>query len=188
MTGQPHAAHDVDFEQSLPRLVGFLEKPDRLVDAEVIDQNLDLGPPRDGLLASGGSAIIGYESESSASGRPARTSAMALSTLAGARPLMMTLAPSAASERAISRPMPPEEAVTNAVLPFRSSFTMKRRCSYRYRIAHQLSGDRGCDSSGLMAVPLGRFQDRDKSQTHRNRPAKCVIARPEVTRICGIGL
>src|SRR6476660_8376298 len=57
----------------------------------------------------------------SASGSAARMPASALSTFCLVRPLTATFAPSAASERAMASPIPPDDAVTSATLPFKFS-------------------------------------------------------------------
>lgn len=43
MTGKAHAAHDIDFKKLMLGLVRFIENPNSLIDAEVVDQNIDFG-------------------------------------------------------------------------------------------------------------------------------------------------
>ena len=75
-----------------------------------------------------------------APGTRARMSAMAASTLAAVRPLTMTVAPSRARAVAISRPMPPVEAVTSAVMPS-SSRSIPTTITCHYMPASRIDRD-----------------------------------------------
>ena len=62
MTGEMHVAHDIDFKKLISGIVGFIEKPDNLIDAEVVDQNIDFGKQRQGIVAPGSISMASGQS------------------------------------------------------------------------------------------------------------------------------
>lgn len=62
MTGETHVAHDIDFKELISGIVGFIEKPDSLIDAEVVDRNIDFGKQRQGIIAPGGISMVSRQS------------------------------------------------------------------------------------------------------------------------------
>ena len=112
VTGQPHATHDVDFKKSLPRLVGFVEKADCLVDAEVIDQNIDVGPPQDGLVAPCACSIVRHENQKLSIGKTGTHVCHGFVYADLHATVDDDCGALGGQERAISKPMPPEEAVS----------------------------------------------------------------------------
>lgn len=43
-------------------IVGFIEKPESLIDAEVVDQNINFGKQRQGVVAHGGISMVSRQS------------------------------------------------------------------------------------------------------------------------------
>ncbi len=94
---EPHAAQHIDLEQAQPVGVGNLECRLALVDAEVVDQDVDLGqlrrtpPPRPSAVAQSAAMPV-----TRACGSAWRRRASASCTEGSVRPVMVTCAPSAA--------------------------------------------------------------------------------------------
>ena len=62
MTGQPHPAHDVDLEEPQPVVVGDLLERLGLEDAEVVDQDVNVGDLADEIGHALGSGQVGGDS------------------------------------------------------------------------------------------------------------------------------
>jgi hypothetical protein len=117
MTRQAHAAHEVDLDHPLPLIVRDLLERVRLEDAEIVDQDRDLGEAGQRQLRAPNGAEVGGQRLEVAAGWAAAMAAIASATRASVRPLTITRAPSAASVLATARPMPAVEPVTRASLP-----------------------------------------------------------------------
>ena len=59
MAGEANTAHDVHFEELLPGVVGFVKETDGFVDAQVVNQNVDVGQLANGFGTAGGCPVVG---------------------------------------------------------------------------------------------------------------------------------
>jgi hypothetical protein len=116
--GESYAAQDIDLEEAPPILVRDLEERFLLEDADVVDENVDLGNARQERIG----ALLGATSAATppAASPVSASRASARSTLSWRRPLTMTAAPSSASALAIAKPIPAVDPVTSARRPRRS--------------------------------------------------------------------
>ena len=69
LSSQAHAAHDVDLEHLLPGSIRFIKKPDCFVDAQIVHQDIDLWPSREGCGASPGGAVISRQADQVSAGQ-----------------------------------------------------------------------------------------------------------------------
>ena len=115
MPGQPHTAQDVDLEQALPSFIGFVKEAHGFVDAEVVDEDVDVRELADRLSRALDRTVVGDEPfELCARERHDGSSDGGINTGSGAAVDDDTYTFSRPAKRAISRPMPPVEAVTRA--------------------------------------------------------------------------
>ena len=116
MAGETHPAQNIDLKEPKPIGVRDVLERLRLEDAEVVDQDLDVGMAADQFLDRLSRPKVPGESNKIAAGL-ALSSPTAFSTPLRERPVTMTRAPSRARPAAIAAPMPAVLPVTSARLP-----------------------------------------------------------------------